>query len=81
MPTATVGFAGANVSDTSVPVPTVKVVVPVMPKDVTEIVADPAFLPRTIPELRTDAMLGFDDFQFNPLTFVAVLPSLNLATA
>jgi len=40
-----VGFAGVTTSETSVPVPTVRVVVPVTPDAVAEIVTDPPFLP------------------------------------
>jgi len=44
-PAAAVGFAGVTTSETSVPVPTVRVVVPVTPDAVAEIVTDPPFLP------------------------------------
>ena len=67
--------------DTRVPVPTVKVVVPVMPDRDAEIVTDPLFFPRTMPVPRGEAILGFDDFHTTPLRFVVLLPSLNLPVA
>jgi hypothetical protein len=69
------------VIDTKVPLPTVNVVVPVMPDNDAEMVTDPLFFPRTMPVLRRDAILGFDDFHETPLRFVIVLPSLNLPVA
>jgi len=74
-PTETEGFVGVMSTETSVPVPTVSIVVPVTPNAVAEIVGVPAFFPCTIPEERTFANCGFEDFQ---VTFVrvAVLPSL-----
>ena len=45
LPTATDGFAGETAMDCRVAVPTVRVVVPVMPEAVAEIVTDPLFLP------------------------------------
>ncbi len=56
LPTVTLGVAGVIASETNVPVPTVKVAVPVRP----------------------DAV---EDFQLNPLRFVAVLPSLKVPVA
>jgi hypothetical protein len=50
VPTVTDGFAGATVMDCRVPVPTVRVVVPVTPEAVAEIVTDPLFLPCAIPD-------------------------------
>jgi len=74
-PVDTEGFSGVIAVLTSVPVPTVSVVVPVTPNAVAEMVTLPAFFPCTIPDDRTFANCGFDDFQ---LTFVkvAVLPSV-----
>ena len=74
-PVDTEGFTGLTAVLTSVPVPTVSVVVPVTPNAVAEMVTLPAFFPCTIPDDRTFANCGFDDFQ---LTFVkvAVLPSV-----
>lgn len=71
----TEGFSGLTAVLTSVPVPTVSVVVPVTPNAVAEMVTLPAFFPCTIPDERTFANCGFDDVQ---LTFVsvAVLPSV-----
>ena len=74
-PVDTEGFIGLMAVLTSVPVPTVSVVVPVTPNAVADMVTLPAFFPCTIPDVRTFANWGFDDFQ---LTFVnvAVLPSV-----
>jgi hypothetical protein len=80
-PAVSVGLAGVTVIDTKVPLPTVNVVVPVMPDNDAEMVTDPLFFPRTMPVLRRDAILGFDDFHETPLRFVIVLPSLNLPVA
>jgi hypothetical protein len=77
---AVAGF-GVTVSDTSVPVPTVRVVVPLTPEADAVIVAVPAFFPWTIPVERTEATLGFDDLHATPVRFVATLPSLNVPVA
>ena len=45
LPAFAVTVAGVMASDTSVPVPTVNVVLPVMPEDEAEIVAVPPFFP------------------------------------
>ena len=81
VPAAAVGVAGVIASETSVPVPTVSVVVPVIPDDDAEIVTVPPFLPCAIPLDRTEARLGFDDFHETPLRFVATLPSLKVPVA
>ena len=44
-PAAAVGFTGVMTSETKVPVPIVRVVVPVIPEAAAEIVTDPPFLP------------------------------------
>jgi hypothetical protein len=80
-PTAAVGLTGAMASETNVPVPTVSVVVPVTPDAVAEMVTEPLFFPCTTPELRMDAIFGFEDFHVRPLRFVAVLPSLKFPVA
>lgn len=80
-PADAVGAAGVIAIETSVPVPTVSVVVPVTPEAEAEIVTDPAFLPFAIPEERIEAMFGFEDFQVMPLKFVATLLSLNVPLA
>ena len=67
--------------DCNVPVPTVRVVVPFTPEADAEIVTEPPFLPKATPLPRTDAMLGFDDFQETPARFVATLPSLKVPLA
>jgi hypothetical protein len=68
-------------TDVRVPVPTVKVVVPLIPAAVAETVTVPAFLPWARPEPRTWAMFGFEDFHDRPLRLLEVLPSLNVPTA
>ena len=68
-------------TDVSVPVPTVRVVVPLIPDAVAEIVTVPAFLPWAKPEPRTWAIFGFEDFHDSPLRLLEVLPSLNVPTA
>jgi len=68
-------------TDVSVPVPTVRVVVPLIPDAVAEIVTVPAFLPWARPDPRTWAIFGFDDFHNRPLRLLEVLPSLNVPTA
>ena len=60
---------------TSVPLPTVSVVVPVSPNAFAEMVAVPAFFACTIPVERTFANCGFEDLH-ETLVRVAVLPSL-----
>jgi len=68
-------------TDVSVAVPTVRVVVPLIPDAVAEIVTVPAFLPWARPEPRTWAIFGFEDFHDRPLRLLEVLPSLNVPTA
>lgn len=80
-PTEMVGLAGVIASETNVPVPTVSVAVPVRPDAVAEIVTVPLFFPCARPELRMEAIFGFEDFQLNPLKLLAVLPSLNVPVA
>ena len=53
LPVATDGLAGVIAIDTSVPVPTVSVVVPLTPEAVAEIVTVPLFLPWANPDPRT----------------------------
>jgi len=74
---------GARViaTDVRVPVPTARVVVPLIPAAVAETVTVPAFLPWARPEPRTWAIFGFDDFHDKPLRLLEVLPSLNVPTA
>src|SRR5207245_3490149 len=48
---------------------------------VAEIVTAPLFFPCARPELRIEAIFGLEDFQLNPLRFVAVLPSLKVPVA
>jgi len=81
LPAGAVTVAGVTASETRVPLPTVKVVVPVTPDADAEIVTVPAFLPCAMPLNRIDAMFGLDDFQVSPLRFEATLPSLNVPVA
>jgi hypothetical protein len=80
-PAVAVGVAGVTATDTSVPVPTVKVVVPVTPEADADMVTTPPFLPCAIPDERIEVMLGFEDFHEIPLRFVATLPSLKVPVA
>jgi len=81
LPAVTEGFAGVIAIELSVPFATVKVVVPVTPAVVAEMVTVPSFFPLANPEARIEAIFGLDDFQLRPLRFVAVLPSLNVPVA
>jgi hypothetical protein len=81
VPAAAVGVRGLSARDTSVPEPTVSVVLPVIPEAVAEIVTLPLFLPWAVPEPRIEATLGLEDFHETPTRFVAVLPSLNVPVA
>ena len=81
LPAAAVGATGVTAREARVPVPTVRVVLPVTPEAVAEIVAVPPFLPCASPEPRSDAILGLDDFHETPLRLLAVLPSLNVPLA
>ena len=80
-PAEAVTVAGVTASETRVPLPTVKVVVPVTPDADAEIVTVPAFLPCAMPVERIEARFGLDDFQVSPLRFEATLPSLNVPVA
>jgi hypothetical protein len=53
LPRVTVGFSGVTAMELSVPVPTVRVVVPVTPAALAETVTLPPFLPCAKPEART----------------------------
>jgi len=55
--------------------------VPVTPEEDAEIVTDPPFFPWAIPELRTDARFGLEDFHVTPVKLVPVLPSLKVPIA
>jgi hypothetical protein len=81
LPAAAVGAAGVRASETSVPVPTVRLVLPVIPDAEAEITTVPLFFPCAIPVERTDATFGFDDFHAIPARFEATLPSLNVPLA
>ena len=67
LPRLTVESAGAITIELSVPVPTVRVVVPFMPEALAVTVTEPFFFARAIPFPRTCAMLGLDVFQVSPL--------------
>ena len=58
VPAVAIGFTGVTTTDTSAPVPTVSVVVPVTPDELAEIVTDPPFLPLAIPDVRIEAIFG-----------------------
>lgn len=81
VPAVQVGVAGVIAKETSVPVPMVRVVLPVIPEAVAEIVALPLFLPCAMPVERIEAKFGFDDFQVMPARFDATLPSLKVPLA
>ena len=81
VPAAAVGADGVTTSETSVPVPTVKVVLPLTPEADAVIVAVPPFLPCARPDPRTEAIFGLEDFHETPLRFVATLPSLKVPVA
>ena len=81
LPSATVEFAGVTTIELRVPLPTVKVVVPLTPEALAVMVTEPFFLPRAIPDPRTWAIFGLDDFQVSPLNKELVLPSLNSPVA
>jgi hypothetical protein len=81
VPADAVGAAGVIASESSVPVPTVRFVVPVMPDAVAEIVTVPPFLPWAMPVERMETILGFEDFHEMPAKFVTALPSLKLPLA
>ena len=80
-PAFAVTVAGVTASDTSVPVPTVKVVLPVTPEEEAEIVTVPPFFPWVMPVERMEARFGFDDFQVIPTRLLATLPSLKVPLA
>lgn len=81
LPFDTVEFAGVIATETSVPLLTVSVVVPLRPEALAVMVALPVFLPKAVPELRMEATLGVDDFQDTPARLPPVLPSLKVPTA
>lgn len=81
LPFATVGFAGTMAIDARVPLLTVRTVLPFSPEAVAVMVALPVFLPKAVPELRREAVLGEDDFQDTPARLLPVLPSLKVPTA
>ncbi len=80
-PAVAVGATGVIAIETSVPVPTVNVVVPVMPDAVADMVAVPPFLPCAMPDERMEAMLGLEDLHDTPLRLVAMLASLKVPVA
>jgi hypothetical protein len=55
LPTVMDGFAGEIATETSVPVPTINVAVPLTPELVAVIVTVPAFLPWASPDERIEA--------------------------
>ncbi len=81
LPALHVAFAGEIARDCSVPVPTVRLVVPCTPEAEAVIVTDPPFFPCAIPLPRIEEMLGFDDLHVTPARFPPVLPSLKVPSA
>jgi hypothetical protein len=81
LPAAMVGLIGEIAIDTSVPLPTTNVAVPVIPESEADIVTVPTRLPCATPLERTDANCGLDDFQETPRRVAIVLPSLNVPLA
>lgn len=81
VPALHVGVVGETDKLASVPVPTVRVVVPLTPDAEAVIVTNPPFFPCAMPLERTEAIFGFDDFQFTPTRFPPVLPSLKVPVA
>ena len=81
LPLDTVEFAGVIATETSVPLLTVRVVVPFRPEALAVIVTLPLRLPNAVPELRMEAILGVDDFHETPARLLPVLPSLKVPTA
>jgi hypothetical protein len=81
LPALHVAFAGEIASDSSVPVPTVRTVVPCNPEADAVIVTDPPFFPWAIPLPRIEEMFGFDDLHDTPARFPPVLPSLKVPSA
>ena len=78
LPVETEGAEGVTAIETRVPVPIVRVVVPLTPEELAVIVTVPPFFPCAIPEERMEAKFGLDDFQDTPLKLLAVLPSLKV---
>ena len=81
LPALHVGVAGVTASETSVPVPTVSVVVPLTPDEEAVMVTLPLFLPWAMPVCRIETRFGFDDLHDTLLRLVAVLPSLKVPVA
>lgn len=75
-PTLTDGLTGVIAADTSVPLPTTSVALPLIPASEALIVTVPTRLPRAIPVPRIDANCGLVDFQETPSKLFTVLPSL-----
>ena len=79
--TAAVGVEGVIASETSVRVPTVRVVLPVTPDADAEIVTVPPFFPCAMPLEQIEAVLGFDDFHEMPARLEEMLASLKVRVA
>lgn len=80
-PAVQVGAGGVRAIETNVPVPTVRLVLPVMPEADAEITTVPLFFPCAMPVERIETRFGFDDFHEIPARFEATLPSLNVPVA
>ena len=76
LPVVVVGSIGVIAVDTSVPLPTTSVAVPVIPTSEALIVTVPTRFPRAIPVPRMDANCGLLDFQETPCRLFTTLPSL-----
>lgn len=81
LPSATEGAAGVMAIELSVPLLTVRTVVPLIPEALAVMVAVPSFLPLATPVERIEAICGFDDFHDKPLRFDVVLLSLKVPMA
>ena len=81
LPRATEDAAGVMSIEVSVPLLTVRVVVPLIPEALTVMVTVPSFLPLATPVERMEANCGFDDFHDKPLRLDVVLPSLKVPMA
>ena len=81
LPLDTVELAGVIATETSVPLLTVRVVVPFKPEALAVMVELPVRLPNAVPEVRMEATFGLEDFHDTPARLPPVLPSLKVPTA
>lgn len=78
VPALAVGVPGVMAIEASVPVPIVRLVVPLTPEEEAVMVTVPLFLPCAMPVWRIDARFGFEDFQVMLVRLEATLPSLKV---